>query len=52
MDFQILTELCTILETEISQLDLDASFIQNGGHSLKAAALAAACKAQGYHLTA
>lgn len=52
MDFQILTELSTILETEISQLDLDASFIQNGGHSLTAAALVAACKAQGYQLTA
>lgn len=51
MDFLILTELCIHLETEFSQLDLDASFIQNGGHSLTAATLVAACKAQGCHLT-
>lgn len=52
MDLEILTELGAILETEIAQLDLDASFIQNGGHSLTAAALVAACKARGYRLTA
>lgn len=51
MDFLILTELCILLETQTSQLDLDASFIQNGGHSLTAASLVAACKARGCHLT-
>lgn len=51
MDLLILTELSILLETKLSELDLDVSFIQNGGHSLAAAALVAACKAQGCHLT-
>lgn len=51
MDFLVLKELCLTLQTEFSQLDLDASFIHHGGHSLTAAALVAACKAQGCELT-
>lgn len=49
MDFHVLAELFLLLET--TKLDLDASFIQNGGHSLTAAALVAACKIRGCHLT-
>jgi gliotoxin/aspirochlorine biosynthesis peptide synthetase len=47
MDIFLLTELCTVLNTNITQLDLEVSFIQNGGDSLKAVALAAACKSGG-----
>lgn len=49
MDFHIVSELCLVLET--TKVDLDASFIQNGGHSLTAAAFVAACKVHGCHLT-
>lgn len=49
MDFHILAELSTLLET--TEIDLDASFVQNGGHSLTAAAFVAACKVRGCHLT-
>lgn len=51
METLILSELCSILDISILDLDLQASFIQNGGHSLAAAALVSACKARGYHIT-
>lgn len=51
MENLILSDLCAALDTKILDLDLQASFIQNGGHSLAAAALVSACKARGYHIT-
>lgn len=46
----VLTEVCKLLGANLPQLKLEASFIQNGGDSLAAAALAAACKTQGCEL--
>ncbi|KAI4288945.1 MAG: hypothetical protein L6R35_001783 [Caloplaca aegaea] len=46
-----MTVLCSILDTRILDLDFEASFIQNGGHSLAAAAFASMCKARGYDVT-
>lgn len=51
MEDQILAVLCSTLDTSIRELDLEASFIQNGGHSLAAATFASACRAQGYDIT-
>ena len=51
MENLILSELCVALDANILDLDLQASFIQNGGHSLAAAALVSACKAHGCHIT-
>lgn len=50
MDNFILSELCTVLDISAAKLDLDESFIYNGGHSLSAASLVAKCKARGYFL--
>ena len=46
----VLTEVCKLLGANLPQLRLEASFIQNGGDSLAAAALAAVCKTQGCEL--
>ena len=51
MENVILSELCSALDTNVLDLDLQSSFIQNGGHSIAAAALASRCEAQGYCLT-
>ncbi|CAD6564771.1 MAG: hypothetical protein ASARMPREDX12_004428 [Alectoria sarmentosa] len=51
MDILVLSELCLTLNTGILDLDLEASFIENGGHSLNAAALISACEARGCHIT-
>ena len=51
MESELLSKLSSTLNTAILDLDLDASFIQNGGHSLSAATLVSACKASGCHLT-
>jgi hypothetical protein len=47
MDILLLAELCIVLNTNVTQLDFSASFTQNGGDSLKAVALAVACKSAG-----
>ena len=47
MEQLILSELCSALDTNILDLDLQASFIQNGGDSLAAAAFASRCEARG-----
>ena len=51
MESELLSALSSTLDTAILDLNLDASFVQNGGHSLTAAALVSACKASGCHLT-
>lgn len=51
MESELLSALSSTLDTTIVDLNLDASFVQNGGHSLTAAALVSACKASGCHLT-
>lgn len=51
MENLILSELCSALDINILDLDFQASFIQNGGHSLAAAAFASKCKDHGYHIT-
>ena len=51
MDILVLSELCLTLNRSILDLNLDASFIQNGGHSLSAAALAFSCRTRGCHIT-
>ena len=51
MESELLSALRSTLDTAILDLNLDVSFIQNGGHSLTAAALVPACKASGCHLT-
>ena len=51
MDILILSEICSTLDTNVLELDLEASFIQNGGHSLNAATLVFACRAKGCHIT-
>ena len=51
MESELLSALSSTLDTAILDLNLDASFIQNGGHSLTAAALVRACKTSGCHLT-
>ena len=51
METELLSELSSTLNTAILDLNLDASFIQNGGHSLSAAALVSKSKASGCHLT-
>jgi len=47
MDIPLLTQLCAVLDINLTQLDFDTSFIQNGGDSLKAVALAATLKSVG-----
>jgi non-ribosomal peptide synthetase component F/acyl carrier protein len=47
MDTALLTQLCSVLGLDLTQLDLGLSFIQNGGDSLKAVALATALKDYG-----
>jgi non-ribosomal peptide synthetase component F/aryl carrier-like protein len=49
-DFLLLFELCTVLDKSVLDLDLDTSFISNGGDSLRAVALVAACKLHGLQL--
>jgi non-ribosomal peptide synthetase component F/aryl carrier-like protein len=49
-DFLLLFELCTVLDRSVLDLDLDTSFINNGGDSLRAMALVAACKSHGLQL--
>ena len=51
MESELLSALSSTLDTAILDLNLDASFIQSGGHSLTAAAFVSACKASGCHLT-
>ena len=51
MDILILSELCSILKLSVLELNLEESFVQNGGHSLTAAAFVSACKARGCHIT-
>ena len=51
MNGLIFSELCTVLNVSPSRIDLDTSFIQNGGQSLSAAALVAKCKLRGHSLT-
>ena len=51
MESELLSAASSTLDTAILDLNLDASFIQNGGHSLTAAAVVSACKASGRHLT-
>lgn len=46
----VLTEVCKLLGANLPQLNLEASFVQNGGDSLAAAALTAVCKTQGCEL--
>ena len=50
MEILVLTEMCKLLGTNLPQLNLEASFIQNGGDSLAAAALTAVRKTQGCEL--
>ena len=47
LDAIIMAELSSVLDRDILDLKLEASFIQNGGNSLRAAALVSACKARG-----
>ncbi|KAJ6445344.1 NRPS-like enzyme [Purpureocillium lavendulum] len=49
-EFLVLFELCTVLDKSALDIDLDTGFISNGGDSLGAVALAAACKAHGLSL--
>jgi len=49
-EFLVLFELCTVLDKSALDIDLDAGFISNGGDSLGAAALTAACKNHGLSL--
>ncbi|UNI23721.1 NRPS [Purpureocillium takamizusanense] len=49
-EFLVLFELCTVLDKGALDIDLDTGFITNGGDSLGAVALAAACKAHGLSL--
>lgn len=51
MENVILSELCSVLDTSVLDLDLRESFIHNGGHSLAAAAFASSCKRLGYDVT-
>ena len=51
MESELLSALSSTWDTLILDLSLDVSFIQNGGHSLTAAALVSSCKASGCHLT-
>jgi len=50
MGEKILMELSLLLGIPLSSIDLNASFLQAGGNSLSAMALAAACKLEGIHL--
>jgi acyl carrier protein len=47
IEILVLTELCKLLGANLPQLKLEASFIENGGDSLGAAALVALCKTHG-----
>ena len=51
MEFLVLTKICSVLSTDLTQLNLDASFTNNGGHSLSAVALASSCLECGYPLS-
>ncbi|KAH8723139.1 nonribosomal peptide synthase GliP-like protein [Phaeosphaeriaceae sp. PMI808] len=46
----LLFEICTVLDKGVLDLDLDTSFISNGGDSLGAVALVAACKSHGLQI--
>ena len=48
MDNIFLSELGVVLGAQPANINLDASFVYNGGHSLSAAALITKCKAQGF----
>lgn len=50
-EFLVLFELCNVLGRSALDLDLDTGFITNGGDSLGALALAAACRTHGIELT-
>lgn len=47
----VLTEICHVLRIPCSQIDLNSSFVQLGGHSLSAVQLSSACKWHGLALT-
>ncbi|KAL3422110.1 nonribosomal peptide synthase [Phlyctema vagabunda] len=51
MDTRLLAQLCAVLSINFTQLDFNTSFIQNGGDSLKAVALAAISKSVGCELS-
>ena len=44
----LLSELTTVLGVQPADIDLNASFVSNGGHSLSATAFISACRAQGF----
>lgn len=47
----VLRELCSALKTPSAAIDLNAGFIELGGHSLSAIDLASACKSHGIQLS-
>ncbi len=51
MQALVLSEICHALDISAPKIDHSASFIQLGGHSLSAIALASACKWQGLYLS-
>ncbi|KAK0617477.1 hypothetical protein B0T14DRAFT_590199 [Immersiella caudata] len=51
VDRQVLNRLSEVLARSLCDIDLDASFVANGGDSLKAVLLTSSLKAQGCHVT-
>lgn len=47
----VLQEVCSTLDMSAAAIDLDAGFVELGGHSLSAIDLASACTSQGIHLS-
>lgn len=47
----VLQEICSTLDITSAAIDLNAGFVELGGHSISAIDLASVCKSQGIHLS-